>query len=138
MVFVLAGLLIVALVGVIGLVTVTAISNSNGGSPAGSINVDPSSFSCSSTSTVKLTVRLAGSVSGDERVIATLDGLTWGSVVVSDQFEKQADGTWLHANSTILDSCHGPDGQLAAGTHRLQVLDSHSKVLADGSFTTSN
>ncbi|HEX7491446.1 MAG TPA: hypothetical protein VF337_07060 [Candidatus Limnocylindrales bacterium] len=137
MVLVLAGLMIVALVGVIGFVAVGAISGSKGGSPAGSINVDPSSFSCSSSGTVNLTIRLAGSVRSTQQVITTLDGKTWGSVIVSDQFQKQSDGTWLHSNSTILDSCHGPDGQLSAGTHRLQILDSDDKVLAEGSFTTS-
>lgn len=136
LIFVLAGLLIVTLVGVVGFVAVNAMSN--GGFPAGSVNLDPSSFSCSSTSPVTLTIRLAGSVGGSERVTTTLDGKTWGSVVVSDQFTKQSDGTWLHSDSTILDSCHGPDGQLAAGNHKLQVLDSHNKVLAEGSFTTSD
>jgi hypothetical protein len=129
-------MLVLALVGVMGFVALSVISSPSGGSPAGSVNVDPSSFSCSSNGLVTLTIRLAASVDSSEQVTTSLDGTTWGSVIVSDQFTRQADGTWLHANSTILDSCHGPQGQLSPGTHRLQILDTNDKVLAEGSFTT--
>jgi hypothetical protein len=135
LIFVLAGLLIVAVLVVIG---VAVSAGSGGGSPAGSVSFSPASISCSSNEAVTMTIKLDGSVGGSERVVTTLDGKTWGSVIVSDEFTKQADGTWLRTNSTILDSCQGPDGQLAAGNHKLQVLDSHNKVLAEGSFTTSD
>lgn len=136
LIFVLAGLLIVAVLVVIGGVALSA--GSGGGSPAGSVSFSPASISCSSNKAVTMTIKLDGSVGGSERVVTTLDGKTWGSVAVSDEFTKQADGTWLHSDSTILDSCHGPDGQLAAGTHKLQVLDSHNKVLAEGFLTTTD
>src|ERR1035437_9609324 len=120
LIFVRAGLLIGAVLVVMGGVALSP--GSGGGSPAGSVSFSPASISCSSNKAVPMKIKLEGSGAGRERVVTTLDGKTWGSVAVSDEFTKQADGTWLHSDSTILDSCHGPDGQLPAGTHKLQVL----------------
>jgi hypothetical protein len=131
--FVVIGILVIALVGTLGFVAVTTLTSS--GSPAGSLNVDPSSFGCPTTTAVRLTVRLPSSVSGSDQVTTRLDGKNWGSVLVSSQFQKQSDGTWLHSGSSSLDTCQGPDGKLSAGTHKLQVVDSHGKLLAEGSFT---
>ena len=127
------GILAIALVGTLGFVAVTTLTSN--GSPAGSLNVDPSSFSCPTTTAVRLTVRLPASVSGSDQVTTRLDGKNWGSVLVSSQFQKQSDGTWLHSGSSSLDTCQGPDGKLAAGTHKLQVVDAHGTLLAEGSFT---
>jgi hypothetical protein len=130
------GILVIALVGTLGFVAVTTLTGS--GSPAGSLNVDPSSFSCPTTTAVSLTVRLPASVSGSDQVTTRLDGKNWGSVLVSSQFQKQSDGTWLHSGSSSLDTCQGPDGRLTAGTHKLQVVDSHGKLLAEGAFTINS
>jgi hypothetical protein len=131
--FAVVGIAVAAvLIVVIGLVGVIALSS---GSPAGSLSLNPSSINCSSTAAVTMTVRLPSSVDGDARVITQLDGQGWGSVVVSEAFVKQANGEWLHTDTTILDTCEGPAGALSAGSHTLKIVDSHGKVLAEGKFT---
>ena len=133
MIFVLIGLLVVVALLVVGCVGVLAVSSS--GSPAGSLSVSPSTINCSAGSPVTMTVTLPSSISGDARVITTIDGKGWVSLVVSSQFTKQSDGTWLHSGSTSLDTCQGPDGKLSSGSHKLAITDSSGKVLAEGTFT---
>jgi hypothetical protein len=99
--------------------------------------MNPSTISCSSTAPVTMTVRLPSSISGDARVAAQVDGKSWGSVVVSAEFQKQSDGTWLHTDTSILDSCQGPDGKLSPGSHKLSITDASGKVLAEGTFTVN-
>jgi hypothetical protein len=133
--FVLGALVLLGLVGAVAFVAVSATSG--GGSNVGGITVNPSSFKCSSASPVQYTVKLPASVKGTDQVTNRVDGGDWGrSVTVSDYFTQQSDSTWLHdAASDPLTTCDGPSGKLAAGTHKLQVVDASGKVLADGSFT---
>jgi hypothetical protein len=135
LIFVIGGVLILALIGVVGFLAVSA--NSSGGSNVGGITVNPSSFKCSSGSPVQYTVKLPASVKGTDKVTNRADGGDWGrAVTVSDYFTQQSDGSWLHDEaSDPLSTCDGPTGKFSSGTHKLQVVDASGKVLADGSFT---
>lgn len=130
------GLVIVALIAVVGFVAVSG-SQPHGTDEKGSLSVDPSSFSCSANATVTLTVSLPASLNGDDRITTKLDGTPWGDVKISNQFDKQSDGTWLESHPSILNTCQGPSGKLADGQHTLQVLDQLNHVVAEGTFTTT-
>ena len=135
LIFIIGGVLILALIGAIAFVAVMATSG--GGSNVGGITVSPSSYKCSSGNPVQYTVKLPSSVKGTDQVTNRVDGGDWGrAVTVSDQFTQQSDGTWLHDSaSDPLSTCAGPNGTLSTGSHKVQVVDSSGKVLADGSFT---
>jgi hypothetical protein len=130
------GLVIVALIVVVGFVAVSG-SQLHGTDEKGSLSVDPSSFSCSANATVTLTVSLPASLNGDDRITTKLDGTPWGDVKISNQFDKQSDGTWLESHPSILNTCQGPSGKMADGQHTLQVLDQLGHVVAEGTFTTT-
>jgi hypothetical protein len=80
---------------------------------------------------------MPASLDGDDRVTTKLDGVPWGDVRISNQFDKQSDGTWLESHPSILNTCQGPNGKMADGQHTLQVLDQLGHVVAEGTFTTT-
>jgi hypothetical protein len=78
-------------------------------------------------------------VKGSDLVQSRFDGADWGGpIVVSTYFTSQPDGSWRHEDSPPnLSACQGPSGKIAVGTHKLQLVDSGGKVLAEGSFTVT-
>jgi hypothetical protein len=102
----------------------------------GSLKVQPSTFSCSDTSTqVTMTTLLPAAVDASAEVQAQLDGEAGSTEVVSDNFKKQSDGRWL---STDTQSASDLCSAYGAGKHTFGVLDAQGKVLAQGSFTVTD
>jgi ketosteroid isomerase-like protein len=101
----------------------------------GSLTVQPSSFSCSDTSTqVSITVLLPASLSASAEITLMLDGENGGTETVSTEFTKQSDGRWLLTESQ---SASNVCSNYGAGTHTFSFLDSQDNVLASGSFTAN-
>ena len=101
---------------------------------AGSVKVQPVSFSCSAAAVkVTISMSLPGSVPASEIVTAQTDGSNGNTEAVSDLFTQQSDGSWfLTATATAPEFCDQFSGP---GKHTLTVIDSHGTVLAVGSFT---
>ena len=106
------------------------------GAGGGSLTVDPSTFSCTDTTTqVTMTIILPASLSESAEVTAILDGQTGSTDTVSGAgFAKQADGSWL---STDADSASNVCSAYGAGKHTFGIMDAQGKTLASGSFTAT-
>ena len=128
---------IVALIVAVGFVAMN--SSSSSGPVPGSYALDPTSLNCASPGPVTVKVTLPATVQGSDMVTSRFDGSDWGQAgKVSDFFTVQSDGTWLHEDTpSNLSACQGPSGTLTKGTHKLQVVDSQGKVLAEVSFTVT-
>lgn len=134
---VVGALVVVALIAAVGFVALN--SNSGSGPVPGNYTLDPAALNCASPGAVIVKVTLPATVQGSEMVTSRLDGSDWGRAVkVSDFFQQQSDGTWTHEDAPPdLGACKGPSGALTQGTHKLQVVDSKGKVLAEVSFTVT-
>jgi hypothetical protein len=105
------------------------------GAGGGSLTVDPSTFSCTDTSTqVTMTVILPASLSGSAEITAVLDGQQGSTDTVSGSFTKQSNGSWL---STDADSASNVCSAYGAGKHTFGIMDAQGKTLASGSFTAT-
>jgi hypothetical protein len=106
------------------------------GAAGGSLTVQPSTFSCTDTTTqVTMTVILPASLSESAEVTAILDGQTGSTDTVSGAgFIKQANGSWL---STDADSASNVCSAYGAGKHTFGIMDAQGKTLASGSFTAT-
>ncbi|MGD0247506.1 MAG: hypothetical protein ABSB75_00480 [Candidatus Limnocylindrales bacterium] len=131
------GLFVVAALVGVGVLIAVSGGKSGGTTEKGSVSIDPSTFSCSANATVTLTVSLPAALSGDDRISTKLDGTSWGDVKISNQFDKQSDGTWLESHSSILNTCQGPKGKMSDGSHTLQIVDVQGHVVAETTFTTT-
>jgi hypothetical protein len=109
---------------------------SHSGSP-GSITINPSTYSCSSSQQVAATIKLPASVKDTDQITIQLDGMVLGTVPVSAIADKQADGSWLKTTTqTGSEGCSNAiGGQLSIGTHTMRLIDSKGNLLAQGSYT---
>ena len=104
-------------------------------STAGSITVDPDSFSCSAAPVqVTMTFSLPASLSSDSEITAVIDGSQGETGTVGDNFDQQADGSWL---STETDTSTTLCSDYDTGKHTLGFLDASGSTIAEGSFTVN-
>ena len=106
------------------------------GSP-GSITINPSTYSCSSSQQIAATIKLPASVKDTDQITIQLDGRVLGTVPVSAVADKQADGSWLKTTTqTGTESCNdATGGKLSSGKHTMRLMDSKGSLLAEGSYT---
>jgi hypothetical protein len=99
---------------------------------AGSIKVTPASFPCDGTDSATMTIALPAGVKEDAQVTMSMDGNAGDTIAVSDQFDAQADGSWLASDDEVMATlCE----ELGTGKHSITLADSTGKTLAQGSFT---
>jgi hypothetical protein len=108
---------------------------SMGSSSSGGITISPNNYSCTSTNSVTITIKLPASLKETDRLTWQIDGKTLSTLAVSDLFTKQPDGSWQYTDtSTGASGCAGITGM---GPHTIAFLDASGHVLAQGSFTVS-
>lgn len=111
---------------------VVVIGTSRAGSSG--ITVSPASYYCGAA--YRLTMQLPSTILATDKVSLLIDDQSLGTVNVSDEFDRQSDGSWLYTYSETQGdwSCE-PTGETSVGRHVLKVEDVAGKVLAQGSYT---
>ena len=122
----------VVVVVIFGAIYLSMGSNSS----SGGFTFTPSTFSCSSTAKVTMTIRLPSSVTATEKLTWKVDSQTLFTGTVSDLgLAKQSDGSWMY---TSTDSGSGGCADVTGmGAHTMSVLDPAGHILAQGSFTVT-
>ncbi len=94
--------------------------------------VTPARFPCDGTDPAPMPLALPAGVKEDVQVTMSMDGNAGDTVAVSDQFDAQADGSWLASDDETMSTlCE----ELGTGKHSITLADSTGKTLAQGSFT---
>jgi hypothetical protein len=123
---------------VLAVVAAAAFVYLNAGSKSGIIVFSPSTFSCSSTTSVTETVTLPSSLHYADQISLKLDGTVEAtSTVGGSGFVQHTDGTWTSTSPISTSDVCGlaSSGSISMGTHTLQVIDASGKVLAEGTYT---
>jgi hypothetical protein len=114
---------------------VVLIASSGHSSYPGSITFSPSSYSCGSSSTGSVTIKLPSSLQASDEITVFYDGVSSGvPIPVGDLFTKQSDNSWQYASDN-----NGSDltcsGRTSVGSHTMTIKDSNGKILAEGHYT---
>lgn len=127
--------LIVTFIAVIAVIVVGAyLMTAPAKSSQGSIEFNPSSFSCDLTllAPFQSTITLPASVGIDDYVTIQVDDGT-ESQHVGLFFLRQPDGSWRQLDDTRVDWC--AKAGYAMGPHQVRVLNSGGAVLAQGTYS---
>jgi len=117
------------------------------GETPGAIKFAPSTLNCSAPVAWTTTINLPAWVPSGTALTEKLDGSTYATGSVDDQWTHNADGSWTSTStdslsdvSTVCAAGGVYDGTdiLTAGKHLVQLFDDNGVLLSQGSYTVSS